>query len=262
MKPTHIGAMAGALAVTIYAYFEFKRHMVGSNLRPSTSEVAESKTLPHQNLGTGVLPGVGSMPAGVNRTENKAGTNREVHQDIDRLKAEKSPEAVDALLKYLDHPSNWVKAHALEAIEEIGSARALPRLVEMLSQKGDVLAIRGAYMAIAGIGPNMTNSEERQLAMDGLIKSLELDRNESDQESRNNVYELMEAAGHLSGSESGEFLIQELPKFHLGSSCSIHNRQVGRLRISQRSPCLGDSKPICSRRVQLPGQTRNSIPIC
>jgi hypothetical protein len=84
----------------------------------------------------------------------------------------------------------------------------------MLENKGNELAIRGAYMVIGSIGPKLTSPEERRMAVDGLKKSLDLYRQGMDSESRGNLYVLIEAAGKVPGPEAGKFLLAELSKFH------------------------------------------------
>ncbi len=217
MKRIHLGLLLAVLAVGFYGFYVFSGQELSGKqeLRKASvpEPIAESSKLDTTQaavdaLAMAVEPKNPAPPAG------EAGGNRASYRDIDRLKAEKTPEAVDALLKYLDHPNSWVKAHALRALGVVGSPRALPRVVQLLGGKDEVIVIRGAYMAIGGIGPHMTMHAEKQLAVDGLKKSLEIYRTEMTQDSRSNVYQLMEAAGHITGYESGEFLISELSKFH------------------------------------------------
>lgn len=210
-----IAPLAGVLLVLVGGYYVYKKYQIVEV--DQSSQVSQNK---EKDIGDRPkdpfkkLPPAMPSSASVDSVKNTPNDDTAAYRDIDRLKGHNSVEAIDSLLKYLDHSNDWVKAHALKALREIGSPRALPRVVAMLEDKGNELAIRGAYMVIGSIGPKLTSAEERRMAVDGLKKSLDLYREGADSESRGNMYVLIEAAGKVPGPEAGEFLLAELPKFH------------------------------------------------
>lgn len=182
-----------------------------------------SKSRPHMTIpdvdgnksGTTEVAGSGSIDEHSPEPKKKPAaspemTKAEKFRRIDALKKAMTPQAIAELQTFLESDDSFIQVYTLQALAESGPIEALPRVADIVQSSRDDLIVPPAAMTLGAIGKNLTTDAEKELAIDALKVGISLHRDGSSPESRTNIYSMLEAAGNISGQQSGEFLLAEI----------------------------------------------------